>query len=151
MKYVVASVDEIPEGGRKIVDVANRSIGVFNVKGEYFGLRNVCPHQGFPLCRGALWGKVSSDMPGVFEFEPGGEILTCPHHGWEFEIRTGRSWCDPQRLRTGAYEVSIEMGEQILEQAEQSAPANGSRVEGPFVAETVPVSVEGRYLVVDMT
>lgn len=149
MKYVVASVDEIPEGGRKIVDVANRSIGIFNIKGEYFGLRNVCPHQGFPLCRGSIWGRLTSDLPGVFDFEPGGEILTCPHHGWEFEIRTGRSWCDPQRLRTGAYQVSVELGEQILEQAGRNGAAE-SRVEGPFVAETVPVTVEGQYLVLEV-
>ncbi len=51
MKYVVASVDEIPPGGRKIVEVAGRSIGVFNVKGEYFALRNRCPHQGGPSTR----------------------------------------------------------------------------------------------------
>ena len=56
MKYVVAAVDEIPPGGRKIVDVAGRSIGVFNLGGEYFALRNRCPHQGGPLCEGRVWG-----------------------------------------------------------------------------------------------
>ncbi|HEV8638476.1 MAG TPA: Rieske 2Fe-2S domain-containing protein, partial [Chloroflexota bacterium] len=49
MKHVVAAVDEIPPGGRKIVEVAGRSIGVFNLGGEFFALRNRCPHQGGPL------------------------------------------------------------------------------------------------------
>ena len=55
-RYVVASADEIPPGGRKIVEVAGRSIGVFNVDGEFFALRNRCPHQGGAAVRGQLWG-----------------------------------------------------------------------------------------------
>ena len=53
-RHVVARVDEIPPGERKIVEVAGRSIGVFNVGGEFFALRNRCPHQGGPLCEGRL-------------------------------------------------------------------------------------------------
>src|SRR5947207_3268589 len=55
--YVVGTVDEIPVGGRKIVEVAGRSIGIFNVAGEYVALRNRCPHQGGPLCLGVLTGS----------------------------------------------------------------------------------------------
>ena len=50
-RHVVATVEEIPPGQRKIVEVAGRSIGIFNVSGEFFALRNRCPHQGGPLCR----------------------------------------------------------------------------------------------------
>ncbi|HEY2440280.1 MAG TPA: Rieske 2Fe-2S domain-containing protein, partial [Solirubrobacteraceae bacterium] len=49
---VVARADEIAPGERKIVQIGSRSIGVFNVAGEYFALRNRCPHQGGPLCQG---------------------------------------------------------------------------------------------------
>ena len=51
-----ATVDEIPPGGRKIVEVAGRTIGVFNVDGEFFALLNRCPHQGGPLCTGNTLG-----------------------------------------------------------------------------------------------
>jgi 3-phenylpropionate/trans-cinnamate dioxygenase ferredoxin subunit len=108
VKYVVASAEEIPPGGRKIVTVAGRSIGVFNVGGEYFALRNRCPHQGGALCEGKLWGVLRADAPGAFHYSPSREILTCPWHGWEFHVRTGQSWCDPQRLRVRRFDVSVE-------------------------------------------
>jgi 3-phenylpropionate/trans-cinnamate dioxygenase ferredoxin subunit len=108
MKYVVASTDEIQPGSRKIVDVGGRSIGVFNVDGEYFALRNRCPHQGGALCEGKLWGVLKAETPGAFEYSPSREILTCPWHGWEFHVRTGQSWCDPRRLRVRSYDVRVE-------------------------------------------
>ena len=138
MKYVVAAADEIPPGGRKIVDVAGRSIGVFNVDGEYFALRNRCPHQGGALCEGKLWGVLKADKPGAFEYSPTREILTCPWHGWEFHVRTGQSWCDPVRLRVRRYDVTVE-----------DAPAPGM-VKGPYLVETYPVTVEDKYIVVDV-
>jgi 3-phenylpropionate/trans-cinnamate dioxygenase ferredoxin subunit len=108
VKYVVGSADEIPPGGRKLVTVAGRSIGVFNVGGEFFALRNRCPHQGGALCEGKLWGVLNADVPGAFQYSPSREILTCPWHGWEFHVRTGHSWCDPQHLRVPRYDVSVE-------------------------------------------
>ena len=74
MKYVVASVEEIPPGQRKIVEVAGRSIGIFNLGGEFFALRNRCPHQGGPLCVGKVWGLITGDLPGQFQYSRRGEI-----------------------------------------------------------------------------
>jgi nitrite reductase/ring-hydroxylating ferredoxin subunit len=107
MKHVVASADEIPPGGRKIVELGGRSIGVFNIDGEYFALRNRCPHQGAALCEGKLWGVLKAGVPGTSDYAPSREILTCPWHGWEFHVRTGQSWCDPLRLRVRRYDVSV--------------------------------------------
>lgn len=151
-RYVVAEIDEVPPGGRKIVDVAGRSIGVFNVNGESFALRNRCPHQGGPLCEGKTWGALTADRPGEFEYSRPGEILACIWHGWEFDLRTGQSWCDPVKLRVRRYEVSVEGGDAMVDPAaapDPDAPAPGM-VKGPYVAETYPVSEEGRYLVVDI-
>ena len=64
-KYVVATPDEIPPGERKIVDIGGRSIGVFNIEGEYFAIRNSCPHQGGPLCSGLVTGFLESSAPGT--------------------------------------------------------------------------------------
>jgi nitrite reductase/ring-hydroxylating ferredoxin subunit len=108
VKYVVGTADEIPLGGRKIVSIGSRSIGVFNVDGEYFALNNRCPHQGGALCEGKLWGVLRASVPGSFEYDQRREILTCPWHGWEFEVRTGRSWCDPVGLRVRSYDVTVE-------------------------------------------
>ena len=59
-RFVVALADEIPPGGRKTVQAAGRSIGIFNIDGKYFALRDRCPHQGGPLCSGYLWDNVQS-------------------------------------------------------------------------------------------
>jgi 3-phenylpropionate/trans-cinnamate dioxygenase ferredoxin subunit len=139
-------VGEIVPGGRKIVTVGGRSIGVFNLDGEFFALRNRCPHQGGPLCEGSLWGRLSARAPGEIEYQRGG-IVSCGWHGWEFDIRTGQSWCDPVRLRVRAYPVSVEAGETLLEDAEAPRPG---QVKGPYVAETYAVEVDGAYVVVDL-
>src|SRR5215211_2888462 len=107
-RYIIATVAEIPPGGRKIVEIAGRSIGVFNLGGEFFALRNRCPHQGGPLCAGSLGGLVSSPGPGEYHYSRAGEIVRCPWHGWEFDIRTGQSWCDPARVRVRSYPVTVE-------------------------------------------
>lgn len=135
-KHVVATATEIPEGGRKLVEINGRPIAVFNVKGEYFALYDKCPHEGGSLCRGKLTGLVVSDGPGDYQLTRDGEIVRCPWHGWEFDLRTGRSYCDPVRLRVRNYAVSIEPGTRV--------------VEGPYLAQTFPVSVDGEYVVIEL-
>jgi nitrite reductase/ring-hydroxylating ferredoxin subunit len=135
-RYIVGKASEFSPGSRKIVTVAGRSIGVFYINGEFFAVRNRCPHAGAPLCQGDVGGVVRSSEPGQFEYSRSGEFIRCPWHSWEFDIRTGQSWCDPQRLRTRKYAVSVEKGAQL--------------VEGPYKAETFPVSVENDYVVVEV-
>ena len=151
----MATVGEIPPGGRKIIEVAGRSIGVFNVGGEFFALRNRCPHQGGPLCEGRLSGFLRSPRPGEYEYSRKGEILRCPWHGWEFDVRTGQSWFDPQRTRVRSYEVTVEArceaGTSAAEDGgSEGALGEGALEKGPYVAETYPVSVERRYVVVEL-
>jgi nitrite reductase/ring-hydroxylating ferredoxin subunit len=139
--YVVATVDEIPPGGRKILSVGGRSIGVFNVGGEYFALLNRCPHQAGPLCEGKQHGLLEADVPGEYRYSRPGEILRCPWHGWEYDLRTGQSWFDPAKVRVRRYEAGVQPGSALL--------ANGWQP-GPYVAETFPVTVEQEYVVVEM-
>ena len=56
----MAHADDVPPGGRKIVAVGGREIGVFNLGGTFYALRNICPHRGAPLCRGRLRPLVTS-------------------------------------------------------------------------------------------
>ena len=134
-KHVVAAVRDLPAGSRKAITVRGRPIVVFNLAGEYFGLLDRCPHQGANLSGGFLGGLLQGEGPGQVRCTRLGEINRCPWHGWEFDIRTGQSWCDPQRLRTRRYAVSVEKGAQL--------------VEGPYKAETFPVSVENDYVVLE--
>jgi 3-phenylpropionate/trans-cinnamate dioxygenase ferredoxin subunit len=138
-------VGEIPPGGRKIVEVAGRSIGVFNIGGEFFALRNQCPHAGGPLCEGVLSGFLRSDAPGEYDYVRRGEILRCPWHQWEFDVRTGQSWFDPVKTRVRRYETSIEPS-----QADEEEMTAAGLEKGPYTAETYDVSLEEQYVVLEM-
>ena len=130
-RHVIAPVDELPPGPRKFVTIDDRPIAIFNVNGEYFGLLNRCPHQGAALCEGPLIGLAKSSDPGEIEYTKRGEILRCPWHGWEFDVRTGQSYFDPARTRVRTYPVEL--------------------VPGPYRAETYQVTVEGDLVLVDLS
>jgi 3-phenylpropionate/trans-cinnamate dioxygenase ferredoxin subunit len=133
-RHVVATVGEISPGTCKIVTVRGREIGVFNIANDFFALINRCPHQGAPLCRGEIVSRLVAPSPGDYRLTRAGEMLRCPWHCWEFDIRTGQSLCDPNSVQARAYDVAVQPGKTL--------------VEGPFVAESVEVSVEDEYVVV---
>lgn len=135
-KHIVATVTDLPPGSRKLVTIKGRPIAVFNLGGEFFGLLNRCPHQGGDLCAGLVTAVVTADRPGEYRMTREGEIIRCPWHGWEFDIRTGQSWCEPDRIQTRQYPVEIAAGTDL--------------VKGPYIAETIPVAVEENYIVVEV-
>ena len=100
--HVVCTASDIAPGERRIVDVAGRSIGVFNVGGRFYALHNGCPHKGGALCAGRVTGTVLPTTERTFAYGRVGEILRCSRHGWEFEITTGRALADP-RVRAHTY------------------------------------------------
>ena len=134
-RHVVGLASEVPPGERKIVEVEGRSIGIFNVHGTFYALRNQCPHQGAPLCRGSVKGLTLPSAPGKYLWAREGEILRCPWHGWEFDITTGRTICDPERTRVRTYEVTVE-------RPTDNEMGRGSNEEVPPDVETYPVTVE---------
>jgi nitrite reductase/ring-hydroxylating ferredoxin subunit len=134
-RHVVARASEIPPGARKLVRLNGRGVVVFNVKGEFFALSDQCPHKGASLSGGKMTGLVESGGPGDYTYTRVGEIVRCPWHGWEFDVRTGRSYCDPRRMRLMQFNVTVEPGAKV--------------VEGPYVAETFKVAVEDDYVVVE--
>jgi 3-phenylpropionate/trans-cinnamate dioxygenase ferredoxin subunit len=129
-KHVVARVAEFPPGTRRIVQLDGFSVGVMNIKGTYYALRNSCPHQGGPLCRGLIGGTTLDSKPHEFIYGREDEIITCPWHGWEFEIATGRSVFNPHKIRVRTYDVTVEAPEE----------------EDPSV-DTFPVTVEDGVVV----
>lgn len=134
-RHVVAAVAEIPPGGRKLVEVAGRKVVVFNLAGEFFALADRCPHQGGSLSAGCITGEVSSSAPGEYRYVRRGEMVRCPWHYWEFDIRTGHSRFDPARVKARRYDARIESGAALRD--------------GPHRAETFAVRVEDDYVVVD--
>lgn len=145
-RYVVARADEIPEGGRLIVDAGGRSIGVFRVGGRYYALLNRCPHQGAELCRGELVGVLESHRPGEYRFDSSRKLLVCPWHGWEFDLETGQSYFDPRRTRVRPYPVTVEAADDGVDEV---AHIRADQLEkGVYSAETLPIAVEDDYVVV---
>jgi 3-phenylpropionate/trans-cinnamate dioxygenase ferredoxin subunit len=105
--HPVCPAAELPPGRRRIVTIDGKSIGVFNVGGRFFALRNRCPHRGAPLCEGQVVDLVTAKAPYVWENERFGEILRCPWHSWEFDLTTGRSVCYPETIRTKCYPAGV--------------------------------------------
>ena len=106
-RWPVARVAEIRPGECRLVEVKQRSIGLFNVNGTIVAVLNVCPHELAPVCRGRVGGTTLPSPPGEYRWGREGEILACPWHGWEFDLLTGRALAD-ERVRLRLYPVSIE-------------------------------------------
>lgn len=90
----VANLSDVAPGTAKTVDVNGQLIALFNVDGEIFALDNTCLHQGGPLGEGMLEG----------------DVVTCPWHMWEYNVRTGEKVGHPE-LKVSKYEVQVENGE----------------------------------------
>jgi 3-phenylpropionate/trans-cinnamate dioxygenase ferredoxin subunit len=132
-KHVVAPTGEIPPGQHRLFEVEGKKIVLFNLDGEFFALADRCPHQGGSLSNGRQIALIESPCPGEYQYDRKGEIIRCPWHAWEFDIRTGKSQFDPRRTKVRAFPACVEKGEALQLQA-----------------ETFPVSVEEDYVVVEV-
>jgi nitrite reductase/ring-hydroxylating ferredoxin subunit len=110
--HVVGPVADFPPGTHRVVRLGRIEVGVFNVEGRFYALPNVCPHQFGPLCEGTVNGTMTCSAATGWRhaWARQGEILTCPWHGIEFDIATGRSLSSP-RLRVRTYPVRIADGQ----------------------------------------
>ncbi len=137
MDYVVGAVADFPPGSSTVVfpEKVKSGVGVFNISGEYYALKNTCPHMGGPLCKGRVRGTTEGTTDGTtvgMRWVREGEIVACPWHHWEFDIRTGKTtFASKQKVRS--YEVSVEPPE-VIERLKAGV-------------ETVPVTVEGSMIV----
>jgi len=118
-RVVVGKISDIPPGERKIVVPfrGRAGIGVFNVGGSFYAIRNICPHKTGPLCTGQITGRITTIAPpstgATLEIEGDGEVLHCPWHQWAFEITTGRCLVDP-KISVKTYPVKIEGDEVVV-------------------------------------
>lgn len=132
-RHVVARLSDFPPGTRRIIEVEGTSVGVFNIKGEFYALRNRCPHHGAPLCLGKVTGTTLATRPYEMSYGREDEIIKCPWHGWEFDIQTGQSVFNPHKVRVPTYEVTVEP-----DAAAEPDPS----------IETYPVTVEDGLVIV---
>jgi 3-phenylpropionate/trans-cinnamate dioxygenase ferredoxin subunit len=145
MRVVVAPLRSFRPGERRIVDVGGRSIGVFRVGENFYGIRNRCPHQGGPLCLGHLLGDAIADAPGSSARITDPLRIACPWHGWEYDLDSGQSFMGAVAPAVRSYGVELSPGGSLARPTRVAPPAK--RVPGPYVAETFEVNVEDEYVV----
>ena len=106
----VGDLSDFPEGTHKVVKVGGRQIGIFNIRGKFYGLPNVCPHQTGPLCEAKVVSGTliaTKETGWKSEWVHDGEIIVCPWHGLEYHVPTGQSMAYPN-IRLRRYEVVVE-------------------------------------------
>lgn len=87
----VAALTEIQSGHGIVAEVGGKSVAVFNVEGTIHAVDNTCCHRGGPLGEGEVEGN----------------IVTCPWHGWRFNVTTGACINNPS-AKVEAYQVKVE-------------------------------------------
>ncbi len=92
------STDELSPGTCKVARAGVKTIALFNVGGKFYATDNTCLHRGGPLGEGSLSGS----------------IVTCPLHGWQYQVTDGRGVMDPS-VKISAYPVKVE-GDDVLVQ-----------------------------------
>ncbi len=87
----LATLAELPLGGKKLTEIDGRAIALFNVDGAYYAIDDVCTHDGGPLAEGELIGCE----------------IHCPRHGARFDVRTGRPLSMPAFEPVAVHQVSV--------------------------------------------
>ncbi len=105
----VCPADELPPGTRRIVEDGGRGIGVFNVDGRFYAIRNRCPHMAAQLCLGKVGGTMTSDGPHTYRLDNDSPVVSCPWHHWEYRLTDGRGVADTAAVRV--YPVTVEDGQ----------------------------------------
>ena len=92
----VAKKSEIPVGSGKVVEVGGKTMAVFNCEGTFYAMDNTCKHRGGPLGEGTLSGT----------------RVTCPWHGWEYDVTSGACVMDPS-IKVQKFDVKVD-GDDLL-------------------------------------
>ena len=92
----VARTSEIPPGTGKVVEVAGKTLALFNCAGVFYATENACKHRGGPLGEGTLSGT----------------SVSCPWHGWEYDVTSGRCQMDPS-ISVQTFPVQVQ-GEDVV-------------------------------------
>jgi nitrite reductase/ring-hydroxylating ferredoxin subunit len=87
----VTTIRDLPPGSARGFEIAGHRIAVFNLDGSFHVIDDECPHEGGPLSE----GLVSSGC------------VSCPWHGAEFDVRTGKVLTPPAVEDVHSYKVIV--------------------------------------------
>jgi nitrite reductase/ring-hydroxylating ferredoxin subunit len=90
----VARVEDVPPGSVRRVQAGDESIALARIGNDFYATQGDCLHLHGPLGEGRLEGHV----------------LSCPWHGWQYDVRTGENEFD-RAIQLRTYEVRVEDGE----------------------------------------
>jgi nitrite reductase/ring-hydroxylating ferredoxin subunit len=122
-------LNRFPSGAITIVTARGREIGVVRLDSRIYALRNICPHQSGPLCRGKLAYQLGSAEPGSMRFEADRLVVTCPWHGWEFDVETGKALYD-HSMRVATYPIEV-IDHRVIIRMEREGGAKTSSANRP--------------------
>jgi 3-phenylpropionate/trans-cinnamate dioxygenase ferredoxin subunit len=94
----VARVEEIAPGTALRVEVGDEPIAVFNLDGEFYAICDTCSHEEASLSDGDVFG----------------DVVECPLHGSQFDIKTGKVLTLPAVLPVASYDVRVEGGDVLV-------------------------------------
>ena len=94
LRHLAGPSGSIPDNGRLVVDIGDRTIGIFRVAGKLHAYENTCPHMGGPVCQGLVIPAVrevlnDKQVSTGYRFDESEMRIVCPWHGYEFSIETG--------------------------------------------------------------
>ncbi|HZA41436.1 MAG TPA: non-heme iron oxygenase ferredoxin subunit [Actinomycetota bacterium] len=93
---LVATLEEIPDGGMKQVVVRGEPIGLYRVGEDVYAVHDICTHEEAYLSEG--------------EFEPEDLEVECPLHGSHFNVQSGEVRILPATRPVMTYQVKVEGG-----------------------------------------
>jgi nitrite reductase (NADH) small subunit len=114
VEHRVGTVEELRREGCRIVDLDGRKVGVISVGDDFFAFHDRCPHMGPSMCHGTVSGTFVASSPQELVYGQHDRVIRCPWHGWEFDLETGRSLLQPERLGLKTYEVTVQDGHVVL-------------------------------------
>jgi nitrite reductase/ring-hydroxylating ferredoxin subunit len=100
---------ELPPGGRRVVHALESTVALVNVGGRIFAFAERCPHAGGPLVHGRVSGAPLPTEREEYVWGREGRVLTCPWHGWQFDLESGRALFD-SRVAVATYQVHVRDG-----------------------------------------
>ena len=101
----IGRLEDFPPRRWTMVRHGGREIGIFNTGERFYAVRNKCPHEGAPLCVQELSGTMLPSSPRRYEYGLHDRVLTCPWHGWQFDVEDGE-----MLFGTGARRLSTSAG-----------------------------------------
>ena len=99
----VADVADVPDPGKRLVEVEDRLVVLIRAGGAFYCIDDVCTHDGGPLGEGELTDHA----------------IACPRHGAKFDVSDGRALTMPATQATAVHEVKVD-GDEVFVRLKES-------------------------------